>query len=88
MRSFVIESNGTYLGEIRAGNDSIDIDSRPLVLAEYTDGIRVPLRTGPEPAELNRWVRIVGVTNPEGETLIPPRETEPIQAMVYYGQRV
>ncbi|MFZ9065345.1 MAG: hypothetical protein ACO22U_17020 [bacterium] len=74
MRSFVIESNGNFLGEIRAGSDSIDTDSRPVVMAEYSQN--------------QRLVQIVGVTAPEGETLTPPNETEPVKAMVYYGVRV
>jgi hypothetical protein len=80
VRSFAIESNGTFLGEIACiwedptweyDVNKIDIDSRPVVLAEY-DGKQ-------------RFVRIVGVTDVEGETLTPPGETEPIQALVYYG---
>lgn len=83
MRSFVIESNGNFLGEIGClwtdsgwGYDMshIDIDSRPVVLAEH--------------GQKQHLVQVVGVTDPDGETLTPSGETEACKAMVYYGVKV
>jgi hypothetical protein len=52
----------------------MDIECRPIVTAKYGDEVRL--------------VRVVGVSNPEGETLTPPGETNAIKAVVCYGVRV
>ena len=75
MRSFAIESNGDYLGECLIDGPGYLADikqgKQPLAVATYNG--------------ITRLVRIVGITDSEGETLIPPGETQSVQVLVFYA---
>jgi hypothetical protein len=75
MRSFAIESTGAYLGEFEIANPFAAVKAvgefKPIFTVKYKDEIRL--------------VRIVGIADEEGETLIPPGESESIQALVFYA---